>query len=250
MIEQAKLLTGIPDALRDSLVEEYRSICQAFNEGRWKLSALDAGRFCETTYTILEGALTGSFASAPSKPGNFVASCRALENLPPVAVGDRSLRILIPRILPALYEIRNNRNVGHVGGDVVANKMDAVFCRESCAWVVAELIRVFHDVSTSEAQQIVDSLVERVTPLVWEVGEVKRVLAPGMKASDRTLVLLHSSPGWVVIADLKKWVKYQANFRRQVLDPLFDKLLVEISGENVMISPLGARYVERELLAD
>src|SRR5688572_1617967 len=122
MINASNLLASIPCGLSAPLVEEYRGICNAFNEGRWKLAALDAGRFCEVTYSIIHGMITGTYAPTPQKPGNFVNACRALEALPPVAVGDRSLRILIPRLLPALYEVRNNRNVGHVGGDVVPNK--------------------------------------------------------------------------------------------------------------------------------
>ena len=118
MIDQKNLLGSIPEGLRNPLLDEYRGLCNAFNEGRWKLTALDAGRFCEVAYTIIDGMLSGNFATKPKKPGNFVKSCQDLEQKPPVAVGDRSLRILIPRLLPALYEIRNNRNVGHVGGDV------------------------------------------------------------------------------------------------------------------------------------
>lgn len=250
MIDRAGLLAGLPAALRDSLLDEYQGICRAYNEGRWRLASLDAGRFCEAVYTIVHGALSGTFAASPTKPANFVGACRALESMPPVQVGDRSLRILIPRILPALYEIRNNRNVGHVGGDVAANKMDATISREACAWVVAELVRIFHSVSTEEAQEVVDSLVERAHPLVWEVGDLKRVLSPGMKAGDRALVLLYSSPGWVGISELQRWVRYQANFRRQVLERLFDRHLVELADDKVLITPLGIRHVEQKLLGD
>src|SRR5258707_12835883 len=72
----------------------------------------------------------------------------------------RSFQILIPRLLPALFEVRNNRGVGHAGGDVDPNHMDAVFVLSSCNWVMAELVRVFHDVSVAEAQTFVDKLVE------------------------------------------------------------------------------------------
>ena len=30
-----------------------------------------------------------------------------------------------PQLIPALYDIRSNRGVGHVGGDVDSNQMDA-----------------------------------------------------------------------------------------------------------------------------
>ncbi|GGA44623.1 hypothetical protein [Dyella nitratireducens] len=247
MIDPSKLLANIPDSLRDPLIEEYRGICSAYSEGRWKLASLDAGRFCEVAYTIIHGAVSGTFAAAPQKPRNFLAACQAMENMVPVPVGDRSLRILIPRLLPALYEVRNNRNVGHVGGDVVANKMDSSFVREAAAWVVAELVRITHGVSTSDAQDAVDALVERANPLVWEVDGIKRVLSAGVKISDEVLLLLYSTPGWTKTSDLKVWAHNNANINR-VLAGLFGKRLIEVRTDKAMITPLGVKFVETKLL--
>ncbi len=138
------------------------------------------------------------FSSCLGKPHNMVAACRALENMPsdPTLVGDRSLRVLIPRTLLALYEIRNNRGVGHVGGDVSANHMDAEVVLAMASWVMAELVRIFHSVSTAEAQDIVDALVERRSPAIWDVGGVKRVLDPSMSSSSGRLRLLAIPPSF------------------------------------------------------
>jgi hypothetical protein len=249
MISTGNLFAGIPESLVAPLLEEYRGICAAFSQGRWKLASLDAGRFCEVVFTILKGYLSGAFASSPSKPSDFVSACRALENQNPAQVGDRSLRILIPRLLPALYEIRNNRNVGHVGGDVVSNKMDATFVRESAAWILAELIRIAHQVSTEEAQQAVDALTERVHPLIWEVDGIRRVLSPGLTANDKALLLLYSTSGWVSSSNLKEWVRYTGDFNR-VLKKLFDKQLVEVANGKVIITPLGVKEVEFRLITE
>jgi hypothetical protein len=248
MIESSSLLQTVPTGLREPLIQEFSGLCRAFNESRWKLTALDAGRFCEVVYCIVDGALSGSFQSTPKKPGDFVAACRALENRPPVPVGDRSLRILIPRLLPSLYEIRNNRDVGHVGGDVQSNKMDAAFVRDACAWITAELIRVFHNTSTEVAQQSVDLLAERVHPLVWEFEGVKRVLDTTLKAWERALVLLYATPGTTTVKQLNAWVVYPSKFRRGVLEPLFQKRLIELTGDKAIITPLGCAYVEKNLL--
>ena len=250
MIDGTALLASLPAGLRDPLLAEYRGIVTAYTEGRWKLSALDAGRFCEVVFTILDGALSGTFAASPSKPARFVDACRALESRPPVAVGDRSLRILIPRVLPALYEVRNNRDVGHVGGDVTANKMDAQFVRDSSTWVLAELVRMFHAVPVADAQVSVDALVERSHPLVWEHNGKRRVLDPEMSAKDKVLVLLHGLPSGASTAELQEWTKYKVNFRRQVLEPLESALLVECDSEleQVVITPLGVQRVERDVL--
>ncbi|HJQ52714.1 MAG TPA: hypothetical protein VJ825_02615 [Gemmatimonadaceae bacterium] len=250
MIDASKLLANLPLELRDPLVEEYRGIATAYLEGRWKLSSLDAGRFCEVVYTILDGAVSGKFATSPTKPARFVDACRALESKAPIAVGDRSIRILIPRVLPGMYDIRNNRNVGHVGGDVVANKMDAAFLRDASTWVMAELVRVFHGVSTAVAQDAVDALVERSHPLIWEHEGKRRVLAPSMKTKDKILVLLHASPSGALTSDLQVWVKYKSKFREQILEPLAADLLVELNSAatHAVITPLGIRRVEESIL--
>ena len=142
---------------------------------------------------------------------SMLDACRSLEQVPsdPNRVGDRSLRIFtIPRVLPVLYEIRNNRGVGHIGGDVDPNHMDAEFVQAVASWVMAELVRIFHEVTTEEAQRTVDALVERKTLLIWEIEGVRRVLIPGMSAKKKALLLLHHSTGWVSARELCDWAEY------------------------------------------
>lgn len=248
MIDPAALLADVPEALRKALIDEYIGLCRAFTESRWKLTELDAGRFCEAAYCIVSGKLSGSYPSGPTKPANFVTACRTLENAPPTPVGDRSLRILIPRLLPAIYEVRNNRGVGHVGGDVDANSMDALLVRQSCAWVLAELVRIFHSTTIDIAQKAVDAISQRTHPLVWEIDGMRRVLDPDMKAQDRALALLYSVNDWIGVKTLNEWVIYPSKFKQSVLRPLFEKRLVEMKTDRVVITPRGIQHVEDFLL--
>ena len=126
MIKPAQALAAVPSGLRHPLLKEYKSIVQNYMERRWSPSELSGGKFCEIVYTILDGHAKGAYAAKPSKPSNFVDACKKLENNAGVP---RSFQILIPRTLPSLYEIRNNRGVGHVGGDVDPNHMDALAVR-------------------------------------------------------------------------------------------------------------------------
>jgi hypothetical protein len=80
----------------------------------------------------------GSYPKRAKKPDNVVDACRALEQAP--ADVPRSIRIQFPRMLIALYEIRNNRGVGHTGGDVDPNQMDAVTVVAMTNWVMAEFV--------------------------------------------------------------------------------------------------------------
>jgi hypothetical protein len=155
-------------------------------------------------------------------------------------------------MLIALYEIRNNRGVGHVGGDVDPNHMDAICVLEMSKWVLGELVRIFHAVSTEEAAHAVDAIVERTLPIIWEVGGKLRVLEPNMSMTDKTLVLLYHSSGPVAEGHLLTWVEHSnaSVFRRDVLRPAHKKKLLEYDSEShtVQISPRGSDHVETSIL--
>lgn len=254
MIDASRVFAGLPKVLRDTLLKSYQEIMSNYLERRWEPSELNGGKFCEAVHSIINGAVKGIFPTKASKPSNMLTACRALENEPADVnrVGDRSLRLLIPRALPFLYEIRNNRGVGHVGGDVDPNHMDAEAVQAMASWVMAELVRVFHGVTTEEAQQTVDALVDRKTPLIWEVEGVKRVLVPNMSAKNQVLMFLHHSTGWVSATDLFNWIEYSnvSMFRSSVLTPLHKARLIEFDRAQgrARISPRGTKEVEETLL--
>lgn len=242
MLSPASLLSTLPPGLRTPLIEEYSSIVQNFMERRWSPSELSGGKFCEIVYTILEGHASGTFASTPNKPRDFVTACRTLESRP---VTPRSFQILIPRLLPALYEIRNNRGVGHAGGDVDPNPMDATAVLAMAAWIMAELIRVFHNATITEAQLAVDRLVERPMPLVWTDGDIRRVLRTDLKLKDQILLLVASASASPTTADLFKWTECasRSSFMR-VLKMLHSARHIELKDTGVvMLLPPGTNYV-------
>jgi hypothetical protein len=252
-IDPTKLLAQIPTGLATPLLETYRDIASNFAEHRWEPSELNGGKFCECVYWICHGFLTGAYRAKPSKPQNMLADSRALESFKDTGrPGDRSLRILIPRMLPALYEIRNNRGVGHVGGDVDPNVMDATQVYSSASWILAELIRVFHNSTTTAAQEAVDALVERKTPLVWSPGTAKRVLATNLSVAHQTLLLLHQALGWMSETELVMATEYSNTsvYRSKVLMKLHKERLVEFDrvGKRARISPKGSHLVEEKII--
>lgn len=253
-IDPNKILSAIPTALREPLIETYREIASNFSEHRWEPLELNGGKFCEVVYWIVHGFVTGSYAAKPSKPPNMRDACRTLENLTSSGKpGDHGLRILVARMLPPLYDIRNNRGVGHVGGDVDPNLMDSTAVYSIASWILAELIRVFHQVSTREAQDIVDALVERKIGLIWSPGTTKRVLDTTLSTSDQTLLILHQSVAWVTESDLVDSTEYSSAsmFRARVLEKLHKSRHIEYDRKNsrARISPKGSDYVESAIIA-
>lgn len=254
MTSATNLLAGLPAELRTELLDTYGKIASNYAEHRWEPSELNGGKFCEIVYSIVNGALRGNFPTKASKPPAMLQACQALESMPAVAtrVGDRSLRILIPRVLPVLYEIRNNRNVGHVGAEVDPNFLDATAVYSLASWTLAELIRIFHNIPIKEAQAIVDALIERKIPLIWEVGDKRRVLDHKLKAGEQILLLLHSRLGSIQVSDLISWIEYSnpSKFRNDILDKLHKNRMIEFDrkANSVRISPKGVTEVEAKIL--
>jgi hypothetical protein len=250
LLTKADLLKGVPAGLRGQLLQTYSDIVRNFRERRWEPAELDGGKLCEVVYTIIRGYADSNYPQAASKPRSMTQACAALENASPAL--PRSVRVQIPRMLIALYEIRSNRSVAHVGGDINPNHMDAVCVLEISKWLMCELIRVFHAVGTEEASAAVDSVVERTIPVVWKVGGNLRVLSPDMSMKDKAVVLLYQFVGPVQERDLLRWVEHSNGtvFRRDVILVAHKAKLIEYdsTARTVQISPLGVRYVEDFIL--
>lgn len=248
IIEPRLVLSGIPTSLRDPLLEEFRKLLRNYAEMRWEPAELNGGKLCEIVYSVIQGSIEGDFPSKPGKPRNLVDACRAFEknaNVP------RSLQLQIPRLLVALYEVRNGRNVGHVGGDVDPNHMDANLVVGIAQWLMAELVRVFHSVTTQEAAATVEKLIDRRVPLLWRVGNRTRVLSATMSYRDKAFVILYATSSPIKARDLVMNVEYSnaSVFRKKVLKPAHKAALIDFdqSTDEVCLSPLGVRYVEENI---
>jgi hypothetical protein len=249
-------LAGVPVAFRSRLLKHYAEIktrnAKARFDREYDSAGLSVGKFAEVVLRLLQEKLTSQHTAFGSSIGNFAGEVDKLAKVQS-SQGTESERILIPRALLFLYTIRNKRDVGHVGGDVEANESDATTTAKLADWVVCELIRVYHGISLEEAQALVDSINSRSIPSVWEINGKKRVLAPGLKANQKVLVLAYTDiENGVLVEDMQAWVKYEntTNFRNQVLRPLDDQGLIEYDRDTqtIHLSPTGVEEVETRIL--
>jgi hypothetical protein len=249
-IPAEQLFAKLPASLRAELIAAFKDIEKNYREGRWEPSELDGGKLAEIVFSILDGYIKGAFPFKASKPPRFKDSCENLEKAP--ATFPRSVRTGIPRALVVLYDVRNHRSVGHVGGDVNPNRMDASLVLALAKWVMAELVRVFHSGDTLTAAAAVETITERTLPVIWEIGDVKRVLNTALSQRETTLLLIYPTLKGVLDRDLAKWLEVSrlANYRR-VLVGLHKDRLLEFNPATglVQISPAGSDWVEKNLLA-
>ena len=245
-------LGGVPTTLRTRIIDRYKVLKQAYVNGQYDACGLRAGRFAEVMIRILQNELTGTYTPLGQSLRPFDQETAALEKLTKAA-GPDSLRVIMPRALAFLYTLRNKRGIGHEGGDVDANEIDAATCVRTADWCLSELIRVVHTLSLEEAQALLDAIAERDVPHVWAIAGVKRVLDPGLTAREQVLVLLYSDADTAVpVEDLITWVEYSRadHFRTKILTPLHRARLVEFDRDTntVLLSPLGAIETETRVL--
>ncbi len=245
------LFSALPDPLVEHLEKSYIEIKMNFVQRKYEPSELNGGKFCEVVLRILEWhtSTPKNYSQFGIRITDFGQTTRKFESL--TGFPD-SVRFHIPKILNALYDIRNKRGVGHVGGDINPNHMDALLIVSATDWIMAELVRIFHNISVTEAQKVVESLISKKIATVWEIGGKKRVLNTSLKFDERTLLLLYDSyPKSLQAGMLAEWTEYKnrTEYRTKLLGALHRKKFVEynVNTGEVCLSPLGIKYVEENI---
>ncbi|RUA17654.1 MAG: hypothetical protein DSY83_03690 [Flavobacteriia bacterium] len=233
--------------IADKLLDSYKEIEENYVLQKWKPSELDAGHFVESARRILEIELFGNATSYNDKLANF--SDQVLKGYENCSGIHESYRILIPRTLKAIFNIRNKRGVGHVGA-ISPNKMDATYIFYSVKWVLAEIVRLASGLSISDTQELIDKIIERNLDLIWKEDGFERILDTKLPAKDQVLILLFdSSPR--EIEDMRSIIEYKnrPNFSQLVLKPLHKERLIEMRGDGTCdISPKGILEAEKIIL--
>lgn len=246
-MDSSKVLGQLPESLKDELLHAFKTIITNFREGKWEPSELNGGKLCEIIYSILDGYVKNAYPQKAFKPSNMVDACQSLSNAP--ATFSRSVRIQIPRMLVALYEVRNNRGVGHVGGEIDPNHMDATVVLYCSKWLMAELIRLFHNVDVTTATEVTENIIEKEIPIIWSVNDKKRVLNNKLTMKSKTLLLLYSETGPIKETDLVSWTEHTnpAIYRRDILVVGHKAKLWEYdrTTKEVTLSPLGMKDAEK-----
>lgn len=243
-----QIFASLPPTLEKQLLDEFGEIVRNYREHRWRASELSGGRFCEVAYTIVAGTASGTYASTATKPSDFRGSCRVLESN--VALG-KGVRFLVLPLLTVLFEVRNNRDVGHVGGEVDSNAIDAFAVVTQASWILAELIRHLTSRSIQDAQVIVDKLSEYPSALIWTDGDYRRVLSKSLELRNELLVLLASNTNRsATVGELSAWTgQPNKTYIRKVLSKLDDERLVRFHEDVAKLSPTGQRAADKIVAA-
>lgn len=247
---------NIDKEFKDKLLKSYYDIreryIKALYDSTWDSSGLIAGKFCEILLRFLQKELTGVFIPFKDHINNFPDECNKLMKLPKTT-GNESMRIIIPRAMQFIYTIRGKRNIGHAGGDINNNEIDATIVYNTATWIFCEIIRIYHSLPIEEAGDLISLLLEKKIPDVWIIENKRRVLRKDLNFKQKTLLLLYSnSSNGVLLENLFSWIEHSnlSYYKRDVLCKLHDERLIEFNknDEIIYLSPLGAKDVEDNIL--
>jgi hypothetical protein len=231
--------------IAQNIFSAYKEIRDNYILKKWKPSELDGGHFVESVRRAIEKELFGTYTPFDQKLTNF--DDNVLKKYETIS-GNESFRILIPRALKSIYNIRNKRGVGHVSS-VSPNEMDATYILYTTKWVLSEIIRTKSSLSISETQKIVDEIIERQIELIWESSKsVKRILNPKIAVREQVLIFLfNNSP--LAKDELRKSIEYKntSNFIK-ILKGLHAERLIEFDGNICEITPKGISKAESIIL--
>ena len=179
---------------------------------------------------------------------NMPGECLKLENLSQCSAPE-SVRVVIPRVIAALYTLRNKRSGGHTASEVDPGPADARFTESTADWLMAEILRLGHTLPLEEAQAVIASMVDRRIPVVYRVGEYRRVLKSNLQPLEELLVLLYGEAGGATVAELQEWSSIPRTSLMRHLDRLERERLIRLSRRGgsyrVFILPPGEAQVER-----
>jgi hypothetical protein len=236
--------------LAERLIGEYNEILKRFASGDHRPTELSGGRFAEAAFRVCQAACGLTVTPLGRQLPRIDQLCAQLENIPG-SQADESYRIHAPRALRTIYDFRNKRDVAHLGAGVSPNFPDSSLVVAVAGWILAELVRLTFNCPPEEAQQVVDSLVDRRIPLVWQHGDIIRVLNSELNFREKTLVVLyHLDPVHPTDKRLFEAVQYSSlgKYRCNILEPLHEEALIDYRDGNLILLPTGKRVVEREIL--
>jgi hypothetical protein len=245
------LKKAYPPELVDALIDSYVEIKEHYYLDRLEPSELNGGKFVEAAIRIIQFVTNNRiYTPIGTTINDIIGTLRKFEQIPDKKILE-SYRIHIPRNLCSIYNIRNKRGVGHLGGDINPNLPDANMIIACCDWVLAELFSINYNCSLDQAQKMVDILVQRKNPLVYEFEDIKRVLNPELSFKIQTLLLLANSfPKRVDEENLIKWIepKNTTDYRRKVLKPMHDLRFIDyIEKQSCLILPPGLKFIDEHI---
>lgn len=241
-IKKELLAGGLHEGSVERTIEHYEEMRHHLSQGNYPEVGVRVGKFCENVANILRvefgedvdpnGVVDEVINRATS--GN-VGSDHPVE-----------LRLTIPRLLRAAYELRSRRNHVHVNLEVPVNHNDSQTAVRICTWILSELLRLYgEEEHMDKIAEIIDDLASPVVPYVDYYNGKRLLMHQELETREEILIHLFLDGGEIDAENLVEWIPGSDN--RQIkgsLGALKSQRLVHYEDGIAAISSLGAKEAE------
>jgi hypothetical protein len=245
------LKARFPNNIVDELIDCYSEQKRNYFLGNHRPTEIEGGRFSEAAFRMLEHyvGFTATPIGTQLNTDNLISRLQQL----PSASFKESVRIHIPRTLRVIYDIRNKRDVAHLGDGIDPNLQDSSFVFSTLDWILAEFIRVSSGTTPEESFNLVKEITVHAIPAIEDFSGFLKTLKPSLGPGDRLLLLLyHRNALGAKQDELKSWLKptQRANIKRDLTRLEHDKDLITYQDEKYIITRLGILEVQKKKLLE
>jgi len=202
---------------------------------------LHGGKFCEHAANLVLWILKKEIHDKPKIEEILQKIDKAQNNST-----DDMIRITIPRMIRAAYEMRSKRDSVHVNREIKVNDIDARVLLAICGWILAEFLRAYGTKDIKKAAELIDKISKVDIPLIDDYKDRKLIMSPKFSVPEEVLIHLTNMQVEVDVNDLVKWIpNLKINHLRTVLRQLKEKRFVYYEGDLTKITPLGTEETGR-----
>ncbi len=241
-----KFLVNVPKEIVQAIELEFSGLDARFSRHDWGPAELNGARFAEAIFRYLEWKQSGTFTAIGTQINrNNIANRVSNDvNMP------EGLRFHVLKCAEILLDIRNKRNVAHLGNTINVDEMDSRLVLRLTKWILSEAIREESSANPKDIQAIVDKLSTKEIPLVEEIEGDLIIVGTHLKAPERALVALyHTYPAPLPIEVLQNTIKYQnaSRFRDEILAEQVKEGITHIKDGTVFLTKKGCAWVEKNI---
>lgn len=213
---EKSLATGLDPKIVEAILDSFENMISKNQTADYQYSLMQAGRFVEHVLRGIEFVRTGVVVTEIK---SVAAEIRNIEN--DTGLND-SLRFLIPRALYGMiYDIRSKRNAVHVK-EIDPSRIDTSLAISAASWVVAELLRLYHQGPEKDIVQLMGVLSRGRVPLVEVIADEALVTSKVPVNVELLLLLVHATPVGMSRTDLGRLAKCSASSVTRGLQSLTD----------------------------
>lgn len=237
----------IDSVLVDEIFKEYVELKKAFSKKDKVNIGIYGGRFSEICIAAIYNLYNQQ--EIDINKIHFNSLFEILSKIPKNLPEDEILTLNVPYVLKSVYALRNKKRIAHIKS-FDPNYFDINYIHDACTWVLSQIILILSLIEEEKIFEIINSMMEKKIAVLQEFEDGSlMILDKNMLFKDEILITLYRHSRRINNEQLKNMLNPEYSSKiTTYLRLLFKERLVHLNNEGSIITSLGTRYVEENLL--